>query len=255
MITFHDTTEERKAQAAVRARKAEILRIVNALPVLIAYWDNNQKNVFSNDRYCAVRDVTPADIVGRDFSEIVGEPLASHVRPYVEQALRGNPQSFEIEIPNKDGTMLRMVTQYLPDLRDGDGHVYGFFSVTTDISRLKALEDERRVFESKFVAASKMSALGEMAAGIAHEINNPLAIIDGKTSILLGRLERGMFDQKKFSHDLTVIGEHPKNHRCHSRSLPREDEKPRCRIADDTREPNRHRMSLESGVTDSYEPR
>jgi two-component system sensor histidine kinase DctS len=69
---------------------------------------------------------------------------------------------------------------------------YGYIFVAQDISVKKEqarLLEEQRV---KLVSSSKMVALGEMAGGIAHEINNPLAILQGRANQLSSLLETGV---------------------------------------------------------------
>jgi signal transduction histidine kinase len=65
-----------------------------------------------------------------------------------------------------------------------------------------------RLVESRtqqLINQSKFSALGEMAAGIAHEINNPLAVISGKSSQLKRLVNAGIFEKEKFMQGLENI--------------------------------------------------
>jgi PAS domain S-box-containing protein len=64
----------------------------------------------------------------------------------------------------------------------------------TDISSLKELEANRRNLEAQLFESARLSELGEMASGIAHEINNPLAIIRGKAGLLKRKLMEDKFD-------------------------------------------------------------
>lgn len=59
--------------------------------------------------------------------------------------------------------------------------------------------------EHKLVNAAKMSALGEMAGGIAHEINNPLAIIGILSEQVQGEIEEENFDRAKMSKSLDLM--------------------------------------------------
>src|SRR5690606_19981368 len=57
----------------------------------------------------------------------------------------------------------------------------------------------------KSINSSKMAALGEMAAGIAHEINNPLALIQGKAEHLSNKVKAGTVTTEGLLNDLDVI--------------------------------------------------
>lgn len=80
-------------------------------------------------------------------------------------------------------------------------------SVTSfaDITAIRNFEDNRRILEQKLVESSRLSTLGEMASGIAHEINNPLAIIRGKVGIVKKNINSQNIDFLKVSRDLVSI--------------------------------------------------
>lgn len=72
---------------------------------------------------------------------------------------------------------------------------HGFIS---DITEQKNLEEQ-------MMHKSKMAALGEMASGVAHEINNPVAIIVGKASLMRVQIQRNMLSPQTLSDDLQKI--------------------------------------------------
>lgn len=69
-------------------------------------------------------------------------------------------------------------------IRDGNGVPKRMMGINWDKSKEVELEKSLLIERAKMVNSSKMATLGEMSAGIAHEINNPLAIIVGKTDKL-----------------------------------------------------------------------
>lgn len=71
--------------------------------------------------------------------------------------------------------------------------------------QLKESQEELELERAKFIQASKMSALGEMAGGIAHEINNPLAIISGRLSVLYEYADEGELDTPLLKKNLEKI--------------------------------------------------
>jgi len=64
---------------------------------------------------------------------------------------------------------------------------YYFSTIFTDITKRIQMEKEKERMQVELFHASKLATLGTLAAGVAHEINNPLAIIVGAVDILDGR--------------------------------------------------------------------
>lgn len=69
-------------------------------------------------------------------------------------------------------------------LRDSAGHTIAVATIASDIRERKKIEATLEAQRLQLVQASKMTSLGEMASGMAHEINNPLAIIKGNVALL-----------------------------------------------------------------------
>jgi PAS domain-containing protein len=65
-----------------------------------------------------------------------------------------------------------------------DGVIRTLSGTIQDISNQKKKEFELQIAQLKLIQTSKLASLGEMSAGIAHEINNPLMIISGSTALL-----------------------------------------------------------------------
>lgn len=93
------------------------------------------------------------------------------------------------------------VTLNITGLYDSKNELYGFMGIAKDISHQVELEKSLALERTKSAQNAKLASLGEMAAGIAHEINNPLAIISG--NILL--LPKVKSDEEKFSAKLESL--------------------------------------------------
>ncbi len=115
----------------------------------------------------------------------------------IEQIKAGsNAESFEIEC--SDGLRRKIFQIDLVPLKNNDGRVPIVQGSMNDISLLKNLEKENEKQKAIAVAASKLASLGEMAGGIAHEINNPVAIIIGLLFKMKHRFEANKLDADEF---------------------------------------------------------
>lgn len=203
LITFRDVTEQRMAQIAIKQGEELLSRIINSLPALIGHWDKELKNIHANDAYADYFGKKPSEIKGRHICEVLGAELYEKNLPHIHGVLTGEKQIFEREIMLPQGGSRYTLAQYLPEVFEGK--VIGFFVIVVDISKIKDLERERNELISKMVASSRMASIGEMAGGIAHEINTPLTSITLMVSELKNELMAQSYGSMKVSGTLANI--------------------------------------------------
>ncbi len=184
-------------------RYKQIAKLLDAIPSSIGYWDSDLRCIHANSAYARLYNKTPDEIRGKSLADISDERQLNLVLPKMQQALKGIPQSFEDEVLTLNTFFSQVSVKYIPDL--DAGQVKGFLVLMQDISAIKSLEAERNQTQVKLMNSAKMSSLGEMAGGLAHEINNPLTIIIGKASQLANRIESGKQDLDKSLDDLRRI--------------------------------------------------
>lgn len=170
-------------------------RILDTIPCMVGYWDKDLKNKYSNASYLNFFNKTKEEIYNKHIRDVIGEELYKKNLVYLEGALAGVHQSFEREIPLLNNEKRFTQAEYIPDIVEGA--VLGFYVLVTDITNLKKIENEQKIMYQKLTHNSKMVALGQMAGGIAHEINNPLCIITYNTSMVLDQLKSETFDKKQ----------------------------------------------------------
>lgn len=119
----------------------------------------------------------------------------------LEQALKGESEfntTFEIQVPNGRKKHIGGRAQVL---RTESGEPIMMYGVNWDRTKEVELEKSVEIERSKAIHSAKLASLGEMSAGVAHEINNPLAVIIGNLTLL----SKYKDDPIKFEEKLTAV--------------------------------------------------
>ena len=130
---------------------------------------------------------------GRHFLEFIPPELRESMQARWEDARRGIFQPFEMEIRSKGGPK-RVFLITMGPVRGSERYVV----VQRDITDLKSLEE-------RFYESQKLAAVGELSAGIAHEVRNPLSSIKMSLQILEKRLHPIGNDLKRFGIALREV--------------------------------------------------
>lgn len=136
------------------------------------------------------------EIIGRPVSDLMPEPYRSSHSRYVENYQNsGDPHIIgigrEVRALRKDGSVFP-VWLSVGETKSDAGH--RFVGIIRDLTDQQAAETERRSLETRLEHVSRLSLLGEMAAGIAHEINQPLTAISNYSQVAKNVLESGARD-------------------------------------------------------------
>jgi len=160
-------SEQRLRDASASVEKhtqmeRRLQRIADHIPALIGYWNTELRCEFANEAYRAYSGLSPEQMIGLHFRELLGEEIYARNSPYAYAALAGEPQRFQRSAIGKDGKRLDTEGQYVPD-HDETGAVCGFFVLVTDITELTAAKGDLEVTNAKLLKESTTDFLTGLA--------------------------------------------------------------------------------------------
>jgi PAS domain S-box-containing protein len=199
VVRYHgalmDITERREMERRLYQQQEFARRLVDSFPDLIFVLDSAGRYTFTSPR---VKEILGYDAEDYDTQEL-GERTHVEDRPALQSLFaemfdgRQSFASLEIRVRHKLGEWRRIRCHFSP-LCDETGKIDGVIISGRDVTDLKRLEEQ-------LIQAEKLAAMGQMLAGVAHELNNPLTAILGVTELL--REREGFDDSTKRQLDLT----------------------------------------------------
>lgn len=123
-------------------------------------------------------------VIGQNIEQIIGgEPSRARIRDVIAAAVEGRASAnVDLRLPGERGRVTRIMWNAAP-IFDERGDVGAIIAIGRDVSDVHRLE-------TQIIHAEKLATLGQLAAGIVHELNNPLTSISVYGEYLLTKTQR-----------------------------------------------------------------
>ena len=172
LAVIQDATDEVRALAELRTSEERLRLALEATSDVIFDWDvaRDAIHVSPRSRGTLASDL-PSPTTARDFAALIHPSERAELQAIVADVVAGRRQGFELEHRARSGAGWSWVrTRAKAVAFDGSGAALRVVGACNDVS-------ERRDLQAQLLVADRMASIGTVAAGIAHEVSNPLAYL------------------------------------------------------------------------------
>jgi PAS domain S-box-containing protein len=171
-----DITERIRAETRLKKSEEKYRRILEEIEDGYYEVDLAGNFIFFNDSMCRLIGYTRKEMVGMNNRMYTDEECAKDIYRVFNRVFRTDTpdKGYRWELVRKDGSKVHVETS-ISLIRNIEGKPKGFRGICRDITQRVQAEEERKKLEYKLQQARKMEAIGTLAGGVAHDLNNILS--------------------------------------------------------------------------------
>ena len=190
-----DITAQREIEKRLHKEQEFARRLVDSFPDLIFVVDVSKRYTYVSPNAQTILGYEISETIGTVFGERTHPEERGSVVSLLQDLLTGrkNFGSIEIQVRHKNGEWRRLKCHFSP-LFNETGQIEAVVISGRDVTEVKRLEEQ-------LIQAEKLAAMGQMLAGVAHELNNPLTAILGVSELLRDR--QGIDESTKRQLEMT----------------------------------------------------
>ncbi len=175
---------ERQVQERTRSYRESERRfhdLINLLPEMVCETDVNGRLTFANEITLKRFNIAPDEVGNRSYFDLIVADQRRKLKTNFKRVLRGDAQGLaKFTARDSNGNDFPVLVRSAPIYKDGE--VCGIRSIVIDITERQALEEQLR-------RDQKMKAIGAMAGGVAHDLNNILSGVINYPELILMQIE------------------------------------------------------------------
>lgn len=198
VVIARDISELRHAEEEGSKNRSFLASLADLAPDEVYTLDVNRRFTWMNQRAEVDSGLTRSVLLGHDFSMIVAVESKEESTAALDCTLGGEQNQFEVRTICADGRVRCMDAHTSPLWRDGS--ITGVMVFMSDIT-------EKKLAQARAARSDKLRALGELAAGVAHNLNNSLTVIQGRAQLLSMRSAADDSNKKSLEVITQAVGD------------------------------------------------